>query len=73
MSKDIESMVICSHIVSDFNDHIINYGDSHLQVEFVHAFIYEILGKSEYKYFYGENFIQGKYEKYNNNSGWKTQ
>jgi hypothetical protein len=23
-----------------------------------------------FKYYYGENFISGKYEKYNNNAGW---
>ncbi|MEK7782333.1 MAG: hypothetical protein AAB279_00250, partial [Candidatus Binatota bacterium] len=42
-------------------------------VEFVRGFIYEILDASApYKYYYGENFIQGKYEKYNNNAGWTS-
>jgi hypothetical protein len=71
MKKDIEAMFICSHIVNDFNDHIINYGDAELLIEFVHSFIYEIV--STQQYYYGENFIAGKYEKYNNNAGWQTQ
>jgi len=81
MKKDIESMFICSHIVNDFNEHIINYGDTHLLVEFVHSYVYELTklvdGKPSdqkwYPYWYGENFIPGKYEKYNNNAGWQTQ
>lgn len=80
MKKDIEAMFICSHIVNDFNDHIINYGDANLLIEFVHSFIYELesnktnpMDKLKYKYYYGENFIAGKYEKYNNNAGWQTE
>jgi hypothetical protein len=47
--------------------------DSKYLVEFVHSFIYEILDKAApFKYYYGENFIRGKYEKYNNNAGWST-
>lgn len=47
-------------------------------IEFVHSFIYELtesMNKDNlipFKYYYGENFIPGKYEKYNNNAGWKT-
>jgi hypothetical protein len=80
MKKDIEAMFICSNIVNEFNDYIINYGDANLIIEFVHSFIYELLSnddypedKLKYKYYYGENFIAGKYEKYNNNAGWQTQ
>jgi len=44
--------------------------DSRYLVEFVHSFLYEILDDSSpFKYYYGENFIEGKYEKYNNNAG----
>ena len=40
-------------------------------VDFVHSFIYEITDQgAPYKYLYGENFIEGKYQKYNNNAGW---
>lgn len=80
MKNDIEAMFICSHIVNEFNEHIINFGDTKLLVEFVHSFIYELLenqkdknDKLKYKYYYGENFISGKYEKFNNNAGWQTQ
>ena len=72
MKKDIEAMFICSNVVSEFNDKIICYEDSSLLVEFVHCFIYEIIDHPKYNYFYGENFIKGKYEKYNNNAGWRT-
>ena len=47
MKNDIESMFICTHIVNEFNEQIINLGDAHLLVEFVHAFIYEITDKTE--------------------------
>ncbi len=41
--------------------------------EFVNAFIYEFTDKdASYKWAYGENFIQGIFDKYNNNSGWTT-
>jgi len=71
MKSDIEAMFICSHIVKEFNERLISSIDSKYLVEFVHSFIYEILDDSApYKYLYGENFIQGKYQKYNNNAGW---
>jgi hypothetical protein len=73
MSKDIEAMFICSHIVSSFNDLILGTNDTSVLIEFVHSFIYEILSKdSTYQYYYGENFIPGKYNKYNNNAGWQS-
>ena len=70
MKNDIEAQFICSHIVNEFNERMISSIDSKYLVEFVHSFLYEILDKtSPYKYYYGENFIQGRYEKYNNNAG----
>jgi hypothetical protein len=52
-------------------DKMICVVDSRYMVEFVHSFIYEILDQSApFKYYYGENFIEGKYNKYNNNAGW---
>ena len=71
MKNDIEAMFVCSHIVSEFNERLIAYVESRYLVEFVHSFLYEILDESApYKYYYGENFIKGRYEKYNNNAGW---
>jgi len=71
MKNDIEAMFICTHIANEFNERLISLVDSKYLVEFVHSFIYEILDEAApYKYYYGENFIQGKYEKYNNNAGW---
>lgn len=71
MKNDIEAMFICTHIVSEFNERLISFVDSKYLVEFVHSFLYEILDEgAPYKYYYGENFINGRYEKYNNNAGW---
>ncbi len=71
MKFDIEAMFICKHIVNEFNDKMICVVESRYLVEFVHSFIYEILDESSrFKYYYGENFIAGKYDKYNNNAGW---
>ncbi len=72
MSNDLESIVICKMIVDEMNDRLISVVDTKYLVEFVQAFIYEILDeRSPYKYYYGEQFINGKYEKYNNNAGWE--
>ena len=74
MQKEIEAMIICKHIVSEFNDKIITLLDARNLVEFVHPYIYEILDEgAPFKYYYGENFIDGKYNKFNNNAGWILQ
>lgn len=72
MKKDLESIFICQHIVNDFNDKIVqSLPDTRLLLNFIHSFIYEITdSKAKFKYYYTENFIQGQYEKYNNNAGW---
>lgn len=71
MKNDIEAMFICTHIVNEFNERLISLVDSKYLVEFVHSFLYEVLDEgAHFKYYYGENFIRGKYEKYNNNAGW---
>ena len=71
MKNDIEAQLICSHIVNEFNEKLICSIDSKYLIEFVYTYIYEIIDKNVlFKYIYGENFIQGKYEKYNNNAGW---
>lgn len=66
-------MFVCSHIVNEFNDRLVSLVESKYLVEFVHSFIYEILDESsQFKYYYGENYIEGKdnYAKYNNNAGY---
>jgi vacuole morphology and inheritance protein 14 len=71
MKNDIEAMFICTHVVNEFNERLISFVDSKYLVEFVHSFLYEVLDAgAPFKYYYGENFIRGKYEKYNNNAGW---
>jgi hypothetical protein len=72
MSKELETITCCQHIVKDFNDRVIEYiPDTRLLLSFVNCWIYEILDNSHpYKYYYVENYINGYYEKYNNNAGW---
>jgi hypothetical protein len=44
-----------------------------LLTEFVHTYIYEFVDQDVlYKLAYVENLIPGKYEKFNNNAGWRT-
>ena len=72
MMKDIESMIISQHIVNDFNDKIISkLGDTETLFSFVSSYVYEIKDeKFPYKYWWAENYIDGVYEKFNNNDGW---
>jgi len=45
-----------------------------LLTEFVDSYIFEFTNANvKYNLIYAESFIQGKYEKYNNNAGWKTE
>jgi len=74
LGKDIESIAICQHIANDFNTRIVNHlPDKRLLLNFIHCFVYQITSqtyKSKYTLFAVENYIDGKYEKYNNNAGW---
>ena len=74
MMRVIESLFICSHVVNEFNDRIVSIlPDPDMLISFVHCFIYEIMEeKFPYKYWWVENFIEGEYEKFNNNAGWET-
>ena len=74
MRKDIESVLICSHIVNEFNDRIVSIlPDPDMLISFVHCYIYDIMReKFPYKYWWTENLIEGDYEKFNNNAGWQT-
>ena len=74
MMRDIESLFICNHIVNEYNDRIVSIlPDPDMLISFVHCFIYEIMDeKFPYKYWWVENFIEGEYEKFNNNAGWET-
>jgi hypothetical protein len=73
MKSDIEAHFICQHIVNEFNERILGKQDEKLLTDFVHSFIYEFTdSKVTLNLAYGENLIMGKYQKYNNNAGWKT-
>ena len=75
MMKDIESLFICNHIINEFNDRIISLlPDENMIMNFVHGFIYEIIDeKFPFKYWWVENYIEGTYEKFNNNAGWESK
>ena len=62
-------------MVNEFNGKIAEIiPDSKLFLNFVHAFIIEVINEEHpYKYYYVENFIEGQYEKYNNNAGWLNE
>lgn len=83
LSKDILSLTICRHIAYDFDDRILNIlPDTRLLINFVHAYIYELIDysnrsaaehailPSHQQFISVENYIEGEYSKYNNNSGW---
>lgn len=75
MMKDIESLFICNHIINEFNDRIISLvPDENMVMSFVHGFVYEIKDeKLPLKYWWVENYIEGTYEKFNNNAGWESK
>ena len=71
-SKDLESITICHHIANEFNERIVNIipnDKTDILLKYIHCYIYEITSPSP-KYYYVENYIPGKYIKYNNNAGW---
>ena len=71
MKWDIEVQFICQHIVNEFNESIVEIiTHESLLLNFVHAFLLEIQDPVVNKLFFCENFIEGSYEKYNNNTGW---
>jgi vacuole morphology and inheritance protein 14 len=71
MSKDLELVYICQHLVNTFNDSIVQeVPDTRLLLTFVHTFLIEL--KKTKQMYYAENFIAGAYEKFSNNAGWET-
>ena len=71
MRQDLESLYICKLIVEELNERLVSTLEASQLVEFVQAFIYEITTPgAPFKYYYGETYIPGVYEKYNNNAGW---
>ena len=83
LSKDLLSQVVCKRIAFDFNERIINLvSNTNMLLTFVDTFIYEMINYSSntdltvkqmshhHKYFSAENYIDGNYVKFNNNSGW---
>jgi len=72
LSREIETIVISQHIANEFNDRIINHiENTKLLLNFVNCYIYEVKEYDNPHNLYAvENYIEGMYEKYNNNAGW---
>jgi hypothetical protein len=71
MKKDIEAMIICSHITNEFNERIVGHPSVKSLSEFISSYIYEFTDPDvKFRYAYAETLIEGKYEKFNNNAGW---
>lgn len=71
LSKDLESITICHHISNEFNERIVNHlpkNKTNILLNFIHCYIYEFL--PSHTLYSVENYIPGKYVKYNNNAGW---
>lgn len=71
LQKDLESITICHHIANEFNDRVVNYlpkSKTSILLNFIHCYIYE--NEASDILYTVENYIPGKYVKYNNNAGW---
>ena len=71
-SKELESITICHHISNEFDERIVNIvpkDKTNVLLKYIHCYIYEV-SSPIHKYYYVENYIPGKYIKYNNNAGW---
>ena len=78
-SRELESIAICQHISNEFDERIVNLipkDQTNILLNYIHSYIYEITSRSKLnkynKYYYVENYLPGKYIKYNNNAGWVT-
>ena len=70
MKKDIESLFICNHIVNEFKDRVVSLlQDPDMLISFLHEIL---ISKCPYKYWWGENFIESEFDKFNKNAGWQT-
>lgn len=83
LSKDTISIVTAQRIAYDFNNRIVNFlPDTRLLINFVNTYIYELkdykglphINSSQnmchQRFISVENYIDGEYSKFNNNSGW---
>ena len=71
MKKDVYASLVCSKIVESFNLQIVALKyEIFLKIEFIVPVIYDIIDESsEYEFFFGEKYLPGIFEKYNNNAG----
>jgi len=74
MKREVEAVLMCQLITNEFNDRLVNNANEDLLMSFVQARVYEIVqGGAKWKLFSVENYLQGKYQKYNNNAGWENK
>lgn len=72
MKRDILSQIVCKYIVKEFNSRLLEISsETPIILQFIDCYIYEMTFPFVTdKLFYLEKFIDGKYEKFNNNAGY---
>ncbi|EAR97192.2 MHCK/EF2 kinase domain protein (macronuclear) [Tetrahymena thermophila SB210] len=75
MKRDIISQIVCKYIVKEFNSKLVEIEKSEaLILQFIDCYIYETTHpyNSSPRYYF-EKYIDGTYEKFNNNAGYVSQ
>jgi len=79
MKRDSMSLIACHYFAEEFNSRILlnTNADSEIPIllNFVDSTIYEVVKheNKNVKYYFVENYIEGDYQKYNNNAGWTNE
>ncbi|KAL4477124.1 hypothetical protein ABPG72_008858 [Tetrahymena utriculariae] len=78
MKRDSMSLIACHYFADEFNSRMLLKTTDHdevpILINFVDSSIYEVLRhyNKDIKYYFVENYIEGDYQKYNNNAGWTS-
>lgn len=77
MKRDILAQIVCKYIVKEFNSKLLESNavkdsiNSFPFLQFIDCFIYEMsFPHTSSPLYYFEQFIEGEYEKLNNNAGY---
>ncbi|EAR97191.1 MHCK/EF2 kinase domain protein (macronuclear) [Tetrahymena thermophila SB210] len=75
MKRDIISQIVCKYIVKEFNSKLVEIEQSEaLILQFIDCYIYETTHPyNASPRYYFEKYIDGTYEKFNNNAGYVSQ
>ncbi|KAL4441752.1 hypothetical protein ABPG74_008749 [Tetrahymena malaccensis] len=75
MKRDIISQIVCKYIVKEFNSKLVEVEQTHsLILQFIDSYIYQTAHPyNPSPLYYFEKYIDGKYEKFNNNAGYVSQ